>query len=416
MYILANGVKITEKMHQRLCQAIKDNSQKYIYFLDMETGKLIRISHLRRQKLAAMKKESQRFIPLPTVSETERRKRFVSFVEELGIIDVPKFQNRLSKEIKKGASIDRLEQILKNDPSGWIHGWVQDEQFLLAERIEEWITQPPLNARDDPDYWFFDDCHVCQLMKKMEQGGRQPKILELKNAFNEAKKKGAVVGGEIMEKNSLGYIGNTKDFKMPKWMECTWRRVPCGKDDCPICGRIKKDRQRHIERGEDPDDFENAIEDVGQSFKETLELIKKDAESKGFDITNIQDIQEPPEPEKFPLYIKINQWNKKIMALEDAARLSEAFWIYTEAAADLFWYANILTAKTYRQLCNRWHIENGGEYGDFDYQYTGRVLEECLKILKKSLRELIKGNISQKREFDLILSQLLRLEKEIIRI
>jgi hypothetical protein len=201
MYILSNGVKITEKMHQRLCWAIKDVSRKYAYFLDIEAGKLIRVSRLHRQKLAAIKKESQRFIPLPKVSENERRNRFVAFVEELGIIDVPKLQSRLSKEIKKGASIDRLEQILKNDPSGWIHAWVQDEQFLLAERIEEWITEPPLNAKDDPDYWFDDDCPVCQLMKKVEQEGRPPKISELKGAFDEAKAKGALVGGEISVSN-----------------------------------------------------------------------------------------------------------------------------------------------------------------------------------------------------------------------
>ncbi len=42
MYILSNGVKITEKMHQRLWRAIKDDSGKYAYFFDMKTGKLIR--------------------------------------------------------------------------------------------------------------------------------------------------------------------------------------------------------------------------------------------------------------------------------------------------------------------------------------------------------------------------------------
>lgn len=416
MYILSNGVKITEKMHQRLCRAIKDDSRKYAYFLDMETGKLMRISRIHHQKLAATKKRSQRFIPLPKVSKEERRKRFVAFVEELGIIDVPKLEDCLRKEIKKGASIDKLEQIIKNDSSGWIHGWVQDEQFLLAERIEEWITEPPLNAKDDPGYWFDDDCPVCQLTKKMEEEGRQPKSLELKQAFAEAKKKGAMVGGEIMEKNGLEYIGNAKDFKMPKWMECTWRRVPCGKDDCPICGRIKRDRQRHIERGEDPDDIKSAFEDVGRNFKEVLQMIKRDAEQKGFDITNIEDIQEPPEPEEFPFYRKVREWNKEVFKIADEAKLSENWWIYTEASADLFWYSNTLIAKVYRQLCNKWHIRNRDDYGEFDYKYIGYVLRESLEILKKSLKELIGNHYSQKEELDSIYSNLLKLEKEIIKI
>jgi len=429
MYILSNGVKISEKAHQRLCRAVKDTSRNYVYFLEMKTGKLIRISRTHSRKLAAiLQREPQRFIPLPRVSEEERRKRFVAFVEELGIIDVPKLQKRLSKEIKKGASINKLEQILKNDPSGWIHGWVQDEQFLLAERIEEWITAPPLNARDDPDYWYDDECPICQLMRKMDEENCSPTIDETKEAFKKAKEQGAWVGGELfkkseankekkgMEKKGFKYIGRAEDFKMPKWMECTWRRVPCGRDECPICGRIKKDRQRHIEKGEDPDDLKSVLEDVGRNFKEALEMIKKDAESKGFNITNIENIKEPPEPKEFPLYGEVEKWNKSVMALEDRAQALGEFWIHTEAAADLFWYANTLMAKTYRQLCNRWHIENGDEYGDFDHQYTASILKECLEILKNSLRELIENNQSQRYELNLILSRLLKLEKQIIKI
>jgi len=90
------------------------------------------------------------------------------------MINIPKLQTRLSKEIENGAPIKKLEKILEGDPSGWIHGWVQWEQFFLAEKIEKWITAPPLNARDDPDYWFFDDCPICQLLKKVEEKGRNP--------------------------------------------------------------------------------------------------------------------------------------------------------------------------------------------------------------------------------------------------
>lgn len=266
---------------------------------------------------------------------------------------------------------------------------------------------------DDDD--FFDDCPVCQLMKKTQEERQQPKTSELKNALNEAKKKGAVVSGELMEENRLEYIGNAKDFKMPKWMECAWRRVPCGKDNCPICGRIKRDRQRHIEKGEDPDDPKFALEDVGQNFKEALEIIKKDAESKGFDITNIEKIQEPPEPEEFPFYRKVKEWNKEVFKIGDEAELSGNWWIYTEAAADLFWYANTLLAKVYRQLCNRWHIKNGDDYGKFDYQYTGYVLKECFEILKKSLKEL-DSNYPQRQKLNSIYLNLLKLEKEIIKI
>lgn len=204
------------------------------------------------------------------------------------------------------------------------------------------------------------------------------------------------------------------EFKMPEWMECTWRRVHCGKDDCPVCGRIKRDRQKHIERGEDPDDPKSVFEDVGQNFKEALEMIKKDCEAQGIKLTNIKDIKEPPEPEKFPLYRKVKKWRNRVFNLITHPNFE--FWLYTEPVQDLLWYINTLTAKTYRQLCNKWHIENGDEYGDFDHQYTGRILKETLKILKKSLRELSRNNLSQRKELGLMLSELFKLEKQIIKI
>lgn len=207
-----------------------------------------------------------------------------------------------------------------------------------------------------------------------------------------------------------------REFKMPKWMECTWRRIPCGEDNCPICGQIKRDRQRHIERGEDPDDLKNVFEDVSQKFKEVLEIIKKDAKSKRFNITNIENIKEPPEPKEFPFYNEGEKWNKSVMVLGDNARALDEFWIHTEEAADLFWYANTLMTKTYRQLCNKWHIENGDDYGELDHRYTGYVLKECLKILKKSLRKLVNNNYPQKIELNSTYSNLLKLEKEIIKI
>lgn len=35
-----------------------------------------------------------------------------------------------------------------------------------------------------------------------------------------------------MEERGFENIGATDDFTMPKWMDCAWRRVPCGQDEC----------------------------------------------------------------------------------------------------------------------------------------------------------------------------------------
>ncbi len=46
---------------------------------------------------------------------------------------------------------------------------------------------------------YFDDCPVCQAMKQAGERGRDMSFDELTNAFREAKKQGAVVGGKIFD-------------------------------------------------------------------------------------------------------------------------------------------------------------------------------------------------------------------------
>ena len=225
----------------------------------------------------------------------------------------------------------------------------------------------------------------------------------------------------FMEKNRKNdkHLETTKtkgEFVMPKWMDCTWRRIPCGRDDCPICGRIKRDRKKHLARGEDPDSMEAALEDVGNNFKEALAMIKKDAKRMGIDISNIDDIKEPPKPHEFPLYNKINSWRHDIYQMAEQASENLEAWPELEPGLDLFWYANTTLAKTYRQLCNRWHLEQGDEYGEEDYEYTKYVLGECLAILKKSLSKLITMYPGKKGELNLALVMLSGLEREILKI
>lgn len=182
-------------------------------------------------------------------------------------------------------------------------------------------------------------------------------------------------------------ISEADDFKMPKWMECTWRRKACEKDECPICGRIKRDRQSHIARGEDPDSMEAALEDVSRSFAETAELLQKEVERMGIDLNNLEDATEPPEAETFPLYRQVKHWRDAIFKMLEGLNDQIA---ETEAAKDLAWYTNLTPVKAYRQLCNRWEIENeeDAELAAPDYNYTRSVLRDCFRIIKYSLATL----------------------------
>lgn len=49
---------------------------------------------------------------------------------------------------------------------------------------------------------YFDDCPVCQAMKKAEEKGKSLTTEELKEAFKKAKEKGAVVGGKLLEEDN----------------------------------------------------------------------------------------------------------------------------------------------------------------------------------------------------------------------
>lgn len=46
---------------------------------------------------------------------------------------------------------------------------------------------------------YFDDCSVCQYAKEMEQKGKPQTEEGLREAFQKAKEKGAVVGGSVFE-------------------------------------------------------------------------------------------------------------------------------------------------------------------------------------------------------------------------
>jgi len=270
---------------------------------------------------------------------------------------------------------------------------------------------------DDSEH-FFDDCPICQAMKEGKTSAS-----ELKEAFKEAEKKGAVVGGSLVKENKeqdleeeidgLTCMGGADDFKMPKWMDCAWRRVSCNKDDCPICSRIKSDKQKHIEWGEDPDSCGSVFEDVSNNFREVREMIKKDTNRMGIDITNLDNIQEPPKAEEFPLYQKVTSWRNSVFGITEKAETLGEVWTRTELFADLMWYANLLPTKTYRQLCNKWHIEQGDAYGEVDFEYTGYVLKECIKILGDTFTQLQSFSSEYMPNLIRAYAQLNNLEKEI---
>lgn len=205
-------------------------------------------------------------------------------------------------------------------------------------------------------------------------------------------------------------------YQIPQWMECSWRRVPCGKKSCPVCGRLASQYERHMEQGEEADDMETMFADVAHGFKETLELIKQDARARGFDIANLNEVVEPPRPRNFPLYREVSAWHVQVSALVESANAGGDLWLSTEAGADLMWYKNILLSKIYRQLCTRWEQKRGLEYGDTDIGYTGKVIKEVTDILISVLRELSTLESAQKGGLFLSLVNLQLLKDKLLKL
>lgn len=178
------------------------------------------------------------------------------------------------------------------------------------------------------------------------------------------------------------------NLKMPEWMDCTWRRKGCGDGDCPICGKIKQQREVHAAEGEDPDSAAAVTEDLASELSEVVRMIKEDADRMGIDISNLDDVEMPPGPTEFELMQDMQSWLMDVFSVVDVAKKRGDFWVRTEAAADIFWYVRTLTEKTYRQLTNRWHLQQGDSYGEFDHRYTAEVLDKVIIILHSSFHEL----------------------------
>lgn len=201
--------------------------------------------------------------------------------------------------------------------------------------------------------------------------------------------------------------------KSLKWMDCVWKRVSCGKDTCPICGEIKK---AGVKKKKKNKNMITALEDISKSLGKVLNQIKKDAKKMGIDIVNFDKTGEPPAPEKFPLYNKIKVWRDQMKQVMRKAEQSREIWIYTEAFEDLIWYINLFPVKVYRQLCNKWYLENNKDYGDYDYKYTRYVLKECSKIIKKCLGIVMIFDSLEKEILVINAAMLMSLEKEIKKI
>jgi len=63
---------------------------------------------------------------------------------------------------------------------------------------EKGVSAFPIGGGKEED--FYDDCPICQLLKRCKDENREPSEAELRQAFEQAKQEGGIVGGEWFKK------------------------------------------------------------------------------------------------------------------------------------------------------------------------------------------------------------------------
>ncbi|MFH0779973.1 MAG: hypothetical protein V1928_03905 [Parcubacteria group bacterium] len=213
-------------------------------------------------------------------------------------------------------------------------------------------------------------------------------------------------------------LANKEIFNMPDWEDCTWKRDVCGKDECKICGKIKKQRAAHIAAGRDPDVIESMMMDVEEDFKKTIGLIRKAAKREGIDLSDIKDndidvLDSWPLAEEFPLAEKVKDWSDGVRKMFMIPVGEDDSWFEAEAAKDVLYYKSTFEVKVVRQLSCRLELERGDEYVDADYLYTKYVLEYIIDKLKSGMSWIMKNVENKSAEAMVSLAKLQDLEKQV---
>ena len=187
--------------------------------------------------------------------------------------------------------------------------------------------------------------------------------------------------------------------KIAKNIDCGWKRLPCGKKNCLLCGG-KKENSIKIRKKKD---LSSQVENIRKDFKKVSRATRLDS---AFIIQEIRKKKEILETPGYNLFEKINAWRMDLLdaynGMEDLVFLKEK-----DAILDSLWYANILAVRIF------WQHEKAGEKNDYYYNNL-YVLEESLNILKGSLEKLIEHYPGHKKDLSLPFIYITGLEKEIL--
>ncbi|MBM3240957.1 hypothetical protein FJZ31_32140 [Candidatus Poribacteria bacterium] len=163
---------------------------------------------------------------------------------------------------------------------------------------------------------------------------------------------------------------------------------------CLLYYQDSRREAEHLAKGEDPHAWNIVLQDLHESFQETLEMLRKHAEEEGIDLdaidiesefTSLQGkpVSKSPDPSDHPLHIKAHKYamdthkflgklhnviNEEIDNINAGNVLAENIEEIKECFEVIAWYHIQIAVKIQRALCGKMEAELEEEYeGSADF-------------------------------------------------
>lgn len=156
----------------------------------------------------------------------------------------------------------------------------------------------------------------------------------------------------------------------PPWVTKTWfSQCPFNYCDhfgdkyvlatmCKICKDEIIREKLYKKAGKDPNDMKEVFKDIGNSLAHALYLLHKEAERLGIDLNNLEDVEEAPEPDNYPLFQAVTSYGKAvgnfIHKLSKTPVFTNDIPLIEKALEVLSHSRFYIVAKTHRAYSSKW--------------------------------------------------------------
>lgn len=197
------------------------------------------------------------------------------------------------------------------------------------------------------------------------------------------------------------------DNGAPRWLSCTWRREPCGKRSCPVCGVLSRECRVLRAGGASDDEVLSAIDDLRYDIA--------DAFLKIVHIPSVSRVRTPRRVSLYgslrykSLYRALDSWHEELHEIYDEAFDINAFWRESVDAADLDWYAHILL-DYFERLREYQTVQSVAR------RYAVSVAHEAAQMMVKCLHSIALCDSAQKGALILLSHRFTPLYKELMQL